>query len=302
MENIPELDKLEAKRKIIIVFILTFVFMIVEVIVGVFANSLALLADAGHMLSDVFSLGLSVLAIILASRPRNPRFSFGYYRAEILAALFNGFSLIIISIFIVREAFQRFNSTGHEVLGLPMFVAAFIGLLINLYGLLALSHHSEQNLNIHSAFFHIAADLLGSIAAVVAGIMILITGNPIWDILLSVMITILILISGIKIIRRALLILMQASPENITSTTIHNSIMDLQDVNEVHDIHIWSMDQKRTMVSAHVVVSEGLCQHDRQDIMRNITETLDESYDIKHATIQIEHNDEKLKKNNCGCE
>jgi cobalt-zinc-cadmium efflux system protein len=290
----------QVKKNLITIFLLTQIFFFVEVIVGFLSNSLALLADAGHMLSDVMSLGLSVFALIISNRPNNERFTFGYYRAEILVALFNGSSLLVISGFIVFEAVERIGQP-QEVLGVPMLIAAFLGLLINIYGVYILKDHHHDNLNVSSAFFHIFADLLGSVAALLAGILILVTGNPIWDIILSVVITLLIVTSGFNIIKKAIFILMQATPPGLDSKVVTRSMIEIPLVDNVHDLHIWSVDQKRVMVSAHVVVSEGLCQHDRQEVMISIREKLHDEYNINHSTIQIEHPAEQLDPEKCSC-
>jgi len=290
----------QARQILLVVFVLTAIFMIVEVFVGLFANSLALLADAGHMLSDVLSLGLSVFALVISQRPRNSKYTFGYYRAEILAALFNGLSLVVISGFIITEAIKRLGETEH-VLGTPMLIAAVLGLLINIFGLYALRDHHHENLNVSSAFFHIAADLLGSVAAIIASIMIIITGNAIWDIIISIGITILIVISGAKIIHKALMILMQRAPDDMNTLEITNEIKLLNMVENVHDLHIWAIDQEKTMLTAHIEVSEGLCQHDRQEVMRNITNLMGTKYHIQHTTLQVEHPDQLLRGDNCGC-
>lgn len=276
------------QKTMLIVFTITLLFMFVEVIVGFISGSLSLLADSGHMLSDVLSIGVSLFALRLATRPRTSRFTFGFSRAEILAALFNGSSLVIISIVIVGEAFNRMNQ-DYEILGSYMLITAVIGLLVNIYALLALSHHHD-NMNMSSVYYHVLSDLLGSVATIAAGILILITDMIIFDLIVSVIISVLISISGLKIIKRTIGVLMQGIPEHIDIDELESKIVSYEFVKSVHHLHVWTLDGTSHMLSSHIIVSENCCQHQRQFLIDDLESYFEEKYNITCTTLQVEHN------------
>ncbi len=274
------------QKTMVIVFTITLLFMFVEVIVGFISGSLSLLADSGHMLSDVLSIGVSLFALRLATRPRTSRFTFGFSRAEILAALFNGSSLVIISIVIVGEAFNRMNQ-DFEILGSYMLITAVIGLLVNVYALFALSHHHD-NMNMSSVYYHVLSDLLGSVATIAAGILILITDMIIFDLIVSIIISVLIAISGLKIIKRTVGVLMQEIPEHIDIAEIEEKIVSYDFVDSVHHLHVWTLDGSSHMLSSHIIVSELCCIHQRQLLIDELEEHFKNKYNITCTTLQIE--------------
>jgi cobalt-zinc-cadmium efflux system protein len=303
IEEDPEISdhKHNQQKTMVIVFTITLLFMFVEVIVGFISGSLSLLADSGHMLSDVLSIGVSLFALRLATRPRTARFTFGFSRAEILAALFNGSSLVIISIVIVGEAFNRMDQ-DFEILGAYMLITAVIGLLVNIYALLALSHHHD-NMNMSSVYYHVLSDLLGSVATIAAGILILITDMIIFDLIVSVIISVLIAISGLKIIKRTIGVLMQEIPEHIDIEDIESKITSYDFVDSIHHLHVWTLDGTSHMLSSHIIVSEICCIHQRQFLIDELENYFEEKYNITCTTLQIEldgdGNDEAIEDQKC---
>jgi cobalt-zinc-cadmium efflux system protein len=214
--------------------------MIAEAIGGYLTHSLALLADAGHMLSDVGSLALSLIAMRFAAKARTPQMTYGYYRAEILAALVNGVTLVVISILIFYEAITRFQSPP-EVQSVPMLVVATIGLLLNLFSAFILSRKKGESLNVRGAYMHVLADTLGSVGAIAAGIIMLTTGWYLADPIISVLIAMLILFSSWRLLKESVTVLMEGTPLHINLKEIENAIKNVQGVLEVHDLHVWTV-------------------------------------------------------------
>lgn len=275
--------------------------MIVEIVMGLISNSLALIADAGHMLSDVLSIGITLLALNIAVRPQTSKFSFGYSRAEILVALFNGFTLLVVSGYIIMEAIERLGDE-RIILAPAMLMTAFLGLLVNIWALKYLKQHANHSVTLKSAYFHVLADILGSVAAIVAGILIIFTGMSIWDLIVSILISVLIAIPGLKIMKNTLLILMQTTPANIDVDRIADDLRSNVMIEEVHDLHVWSLDGENTMLTAHLVVDEKYCQHDHQRIMNRVQTILLDNHNIEHSTLQIENDSEKEMINCIKCD
>ena len=265
-------------------FIIISSFMIVEAIGGYLTNSLALLSDAGHMLSDAFALGLSLLAFKIGERQATNNKTFGYRRFEIIAAFINGITLILISLFIFYEAFTRFQDPP-EVSG-TMMIIAIIGLLVNLLvAFLLMKGGSTENLNIRSALVHVLGDLLGSVGAIVAGVLIILFNWNIADPIASVIVAILIIFSGIRITKDSIHILMEGKPDNISISKIKDTLNDLSGVEDVHHIHVWSITSEFPAMSCHIVVDDTV---DRDEVLLVATEKLKNSFNISHSTIQIE--------------
>lgn len=273
------------RRALAAVLALTATFMVAEVVGGLLTGSLALLADAGHMLSDAFSLGLALFAVWLAQRPATPNRSFGYKRAEILAALFNGVTLVAISIWIFVEAYQRLREPP-EILGGWMLVIAALGLLVNVAGALILSRSGGESLNLQGAFRHVIADTLGSVGAIAAALVILATGWRYADPIISVLIGLLVLASSWKLLRDSTNILLEGTPPGIDAGKVGRSMAGLEGVEEVHDLHIWTITSGFPALSAHVLVGREENCHVRR---RDLEQFLAREYGIEHTTLQVDH-------------
>lgn len=272
--------------KLSIVFILTILYMAAEFIGGLYSNSLALLADSGHMLSDAAALGLSLYASWLTQKAASPEKTFGYHRTEILAAFINGIVLIVIASFIIWEAYFRFNSS-YQIKPVSMITIALGGLIINIIGAAILYKPSKENLNVHGAFLHIIGDLLGSIGTVLAGICVLLWNIKIVDPIISIFIAILVLFSAIRLVIEATNILLEFSPSHINVKELENTLKELPDVIDVYDLHVWSISSHNIALSVHIVAKES---HSHK-ILCEARDLLYEKFDIKHVTIQIEPED-----------
>ncbi len=275
----------ESRRALTLVLLLTTSFTVVEVVGGLLTGSLALLADAGHMLSDNLSLGLALFAAWLAGRPATPERSFGYQRAEILAALFNGVTLVAISIWIFVEAYSRLREPP-EIPGSPLLAIAVLGLLVNVAGAVILSRSAGENLNAQGALRHVIADALGSIGVMVAALVIILTGWRYADPLVSVAIGLLILASSWSLLRDSTNILLEATPRGIDAEEVGSKMAGAEGVIEVHDLHIWTITSGFPALSAHVLVGQREDCHARR---RDLEALLAREYGISHTTLQVDH-------------
>ncbi|MHA6251830.1 cation diffusion facilitator family transporter [Oceanobacillus sp. CAU 1775] len=279
------------KKALFISFIVITVFMIVEAMGGVLTNSLALLSDAGHMLSDAISLGVALLAFTLGERAANYSKTYGYKRFEILAAVFNGVTLVLISGFIFYEAFKRFQDPP-EVASYGMLIIAVIGLLVNIFvaWLLMSKGDTEGNLNMRAAFLHVLGDLLGSVGAVTAALLIIFFGWAWADPLASIIVAVLILISGWRVTKESVHVLMEGTPKDIDIEEIVELIEANQKVISIHDLHVWSITSGQNALSCHVVVEEEISILESQKILRKIEQDMKQK-NIGHVTIQFETSD-----------
>ena len=273
------------RRALSIVFALTTAFMVVEVVGGLVTGSLALLADAGHMLSDAFSLGLALVAVWLAARPATPNRSFGYKRAEILAALLNGVTLVAISVWILVEAYNRLREPP-EILGGWMLAVATLGLVVNIVGVLILSRSGGESLNVQGALRHVVADVMGSVGAIAAALVILATGWRYADPLISALIGLLVLASSWKLLRDSTNILLEGTPPGMDANKVGRSMAAVEGVREVHDLHVWTITSGFPALSAHVLVGHDEDCHARR---RDLEDLLAREYGIKHTTLQVDH-------------
>ena len=273
------------RRALAVVLALTASFTVVEIIGGLLAGSLALLADAGHMLSDNLSLGVALFAAWLAGRPATPEKSFGYRRAEILAALANGVTLVAIAIWVFVEAYARFREPT-EVLGGPMLAVAALGLLVNAVGAAILYRSGGESLNVAGAMRHVLTDALGSVGAMVAAAIIILTGWRYADPLVSVAIGILILGSSWTLLRDSTNILLEATPRGLDAEEVGRKMAAAEGIIEVHDLHIWTITSGFPALSAHVLVGGQEDCHARR---RELEELLTQEFDISHTTLQVDH-------------
>ncbi|MDA0679953.1 MAG: cation diffusion facilitator family transporter [Proteobacteria bacterium] len=265
---------------------LTGVFMVVELIGGILSGSLALLADAGHMLTDTMALGLAAFAFRVSSRPADSRRSFGYHRFQIIAAFVNGLSLLVIVAWILFEAVQRMIDPP-DVAGRTMLLIACGGLIVNIAAFFVLHGGDQRNLNIRGAALHVLGDLLGSLAAIIAAIVILQTGWMPIDPILSVLVAALLLRSGWQLVRRSVHILLEGVPDWLDLKELQAKIVTaVPEVVEVHHVHAWGLTPQHPMLTMHVVLQEQ--PDDPTEIVRRVKETLRTEFEITHSTIEME--------------
>ncbi len=262
------------------------VYFVAELIAGFLTNSLALISDAGHMLSDIGALALSLCAFYFARRPATVESTYGYHRAEILAALFNGLTLWLIVGVILASAFNRLFAPP-EVESAGMIIVAVFGLLVNIAAAFILfdPHHHHHNLNLRGAFLHVVSDALGSLGAIAAGAVMLSTGWFIADPLISIVIAFLILFSSWHLVKESLSILMQSVPKGIRLQEVQQTIESVDGVAKVHDLHVWAVTSGIYTLSAHAVVEVG---GDLHHVLNGIEHTLKQRFNIEHTTIQLE--------------
>ncbi|AMX02006.1 cation diffusion facilitator family transporter [Microbulbifer thermotolerans] len=263
--------------------VITFVFALVEAVGGWLSGSLALLGDAGHMATDSLSLGLGAVAALLAQRPADRAMSFGWGRAEVLAAIVNAVFMILIVIGICVAAVGRLRNP-QPVAGGTVMLIALIGLAVNLLVAWTL-HRGEQTLNIRGALLHVMGDLLGSVAALISGAVIYFTGWTPVDPLLSLLICLLILFSSLRLLRDAVDVLMERVPRELSLPVVSDTMVDVDGVRSVHDLHIWRLDSSTISLSAHIVVDDLRAW---PAVLERLRETLIVRFDIEHITLQPE--------------
>lgn len=277
-----------SRRRLWWAMLIILVFLIVEVVGGLITGSLALLADAGHMLTDLLALAMAIFVGYLAERPATPERTFGFLRAEVIGAFINGGTLILVVGLVFREAVSRFLHPA-EVAGVGMLAVAVAGLLANLASAWVLSGSRKENINIEGAFVHMLADTLGSLGAVVAGAVILATGWMPADPLASVLIGLLILWSSIGLLRRTLAILIQATPAHLDYLEVEAALAANEHVAAVHDLHIWQVTSGFPVLTADIwlkpMCSDPACW---QECLRDLQNMLHERFGIEHATLQLE--------------
>ncbi|MBU5213373.1 cation diffusion facilitator family transporter [Heyndrickxia oleronia] len=285
------------KKGLIIALTITAGIMLLEFFGGLVTNSLALLSDAGHMLSDTSSLILSLFAIWFAQRPASRNKTYGFYRFEILAALFNGLTLFIIAGIIVWEAYGRFFEPPTVASGSMMVIAA-IGLIANLISAWSLIRKSDikNNVNLRSAYLHILGDALGSVGAIIAGALMLLFDWYIADPIISVIVALLILKSAWGVMKQSIHILMEGTPITIDQSEVESYLKQINGVINVHDLHIWTITSGLDSLSCHLLVEEHA---DTQEILQRAIDLIKDKFQIEHTTIQIEtkslnHSDLKI--------
>jgi len=274
------------QSSMLIVLSITALVMIAEIIGGLLANSLALLSDAGHMLTDILALSLSIIAMRFAQKPPTTSKTFGFYRLEILAAFFNGILLLFISFYIFYEAYQRLVHP-EEIKGLFMLVVAAIGLLANGVGIVILRKSALRNLNVKSAFFHVVGDTISSGGVIVGGLVILYTGWYIVDSLIGIFIGMLILRGAYSLVRESVDIFLEATPKDLDVEKMLSDLHKIDGVKNIHHLHLWTITSGIYAMSAHVLIKDLLVSRSAQ-ILRQIETLLKGKYNMEHTTIQFE--------------
>jgi cobalt-zinc-cadmium efflux system protein len=276
--------KQNGKKHLIIALSITACWFVIELAGGLYANSLALLADAAHMLTDLAALGLSLFALTISTRPATHSKTFGYLRAEILAALANGIFLILIALYIFYESYRRFGMP-EEVKSLPMLVVAMTGLFANIAtaGLLYRSRH--ENLNLRGAFLHVLGDTLGSLGAIIAGVLMMARQWYLADPIVSTIVSALVLYSSWELVAESVDVLLESAPRHLKIANILADLGKLNGVASVHDLHVWSITSEMTAMSCHLVLRAN---EDAGSVLAESSRLMQERYSIDHTTIQIE--------------
>lgn len=283
----------DRKKILTLVLLLTSVYFAIQIIIGLSIGSLALISDAGHMLVDVCGLVMALVAMYFSQRPATPNRTYGYYRAEILTPLLNSTFLILLSIYILYEAYQRILSPS-EISGYSVILVASVGLVVNLLSILLLRPHTElkasnenreRDLNLYGAYLEIFADTIGSVGVIISGIVIMSTKFFMADALISIGIALFILPRTWLLIRKSIHILIEGTPSHLVHEEIKNSILKVKGVTGVFDLHIWTITSGIHALSAHVVVIDN---NRSREILQQINSILEKNFKINHATIQIE--------------
>ena len=273
----------ETRRRLTLALVITAIVMLVELIGGWLSGSLALLADAAHMLADVAALGLALVAAWIAQRPATPERSFGFMRLEILAALINGAVLFAIAVGIGVEAWHRLRVP--QIVNGPLLLAvATVGFVANLAAVIVLHRGHEHSLNQRGAYLHVLGDLLGSVGALVAGVIVLTSGWIMADPLISVLIGTLVLISAWRLVKESTDVLLEAAPRHIALSDVHDRIATVPGVESVHDLHLWTVTSGVVAMSGHLVVKNP---SDNQPVLEEVQERM-QALGINHVTVQLE--------------
>lgn len=277
-------DSADARRRVAIAALLTFVFMIAEIVGGIISGSLALLADAAHMLTDAGSLALAWLGFKLAERPADDHRSFGWARFKVLAAFVNGIALLALAAWIIVEAIQRLI-TPEPVMGTVLMGVAVAGLAVNIIAFFLLHGGDQEDLNLQGALWHVVGDLLGSVAAIAAALVIIFTGWMPIDPLLSILVALLIVIGGIRITRQSAHILVEGVPSGLEPGDIKADLeAHLGDALSVSHIHAWALTEQKPLVTLEVTAREGACL---DTLRKAVKARLAEKFNVSHATVEV---------------
>ena len=274
----------ESSRRLTVVLFLTSFYMIAELLGGWWTGSLALLADAGHMFTDAAALILALTAVWFGSRPATSKKTFGYYRLEIIAALVNGVALVVLALMICYGAYERWLSPPVVRSG-PMILVASGGLVVNLISAWILHSRDEVDLNMRGAWLHVMGDALGSVAAIMAGVLMMAFGWYAADPVFSVLISLLIIWGSIRLIRESTNVLLEGAPAHINLAAVEDAILATNGVNDVHDLHVWTITSGRDALSAHVIHGHSISQ---PDLLKELRIKLHDRFGVDHLTIQME--------------
>jgi cobalt-zinc-cadmium efflux system protein len=274
------------KRGLLIALSITLLMMVAEVVGGILSNSLALLSDAGHMFTDTLALALSFFAMKFAEMPATEKKTFGFYRLEILAALVNGSVLVLISLYIIYQAYQRVLHP-QPVQGLLMLVVAALGLLVNIAGAMFLMKFRKTNLNIRGAFLHIIGDAVSSVGVIAGGVIIFYTGWYLIDPLLSILIALGIIFGAGQLVMESVNVLLESAPSHVNIEAVAREIEKVRGVREAYHIHVWTITSGVYALSAHVIIDDQLVSGSRE-LLDTVRTMLAERFKILHSTIQIE--------------
>lgn len=274
------------KKGLMIALLITVGILLLEFFGGLMTNSLALLSDSGHMLSDASSLALSLIAIWFAAKPASPNKTYGFYRFEILAALFNGVTLFVIAGFIIWEAVQRFFNPPTVASGSMMLIAS-IGLIANLLSAWVLMRKGDvkHNVNVRSAYLHVIGDALGSVGAIAAGFIMWLFDWYIADPIISILVALLILKGAWGVLKHSIHILMEGTPVTIDQNEVKKALKNIEGVKDVHDLHIWTITSGLDSLSCHILIED---HQDSQKVLQAAIHMIEEKFKILHTTIQIE--------------
>lgn len=276
------------RGRLLAVLAITVCVLVAELVGAWLTGSLALLADAGHMATDVAGILLAILAVTFAARPATPQRTFGYYRLEILAAVLNAVLLLAIAVFILVEAWSRWDDPPEIEAGL-MLVFAAVGLVANLVGLMILRRGAQESLNVKGAYLEVLGDLLGSVAVIVAAVVILLTGWERIDTIASVAVALLILPRTWVLLREATDVLLEATPRGVDMDDVRRHILETPGVLDAHDLHAWTITSGMPVLSAHVVVSdEALADGGAGRVLDQLSDCLAHHFDVEHCTFQLE--------------
>jgi cobalt-zinc-cadmium efflux system protein len=276
-------------RRMKFVVVLTAGIFLLELVGGILTNSLALLSDAGHVFADVFALGISWVALTFSGLPPNQKKTYGYLRAEVLAATINGVTLFLVAIWIFVEAFRRFSSPS-EVKSLEMFLIASVGLMVNMVVFLKLKGIARHSLNVRSAFLHVLGDMLASLGVMAGGLIMFFTRLYIVDPIISMLIGLIILRGAFGILRESTNILLEGVPGNLKLDQVESVLRRVEGVEDVHELHVWSVSSKDVALSCHVMTRDQT-SHSAQNMLDKIQSELKGEFNIEHVTVQFE----------CGC-
>lgn len=292
--------EVEGGRNLFITLVLNFGISLVEIFGGILANSLSLISDALHNFSDGLAMLISYIALKISKRDANARNTFGYHRIQIIAALFNSVTLIVISIFLIHAAYQRFIAP-EEVNSIPMLIVATIGLIANFIGVFLLKDQSKSNLNIKSAYLHLIGDTLSSVAVIIGGILIYFFDIFWIDPLITVLISLYIIKETYSIVIETYHILMQAVPKDLDILQITQDIEKIEVIKDIHHVHAWSLSDKEIHFEAHANLNSDLRTSEYEHIIHQIEKLLKHKYQINHVTLQMEFefcNDNNIISNN----
>lgn len=276
--------KITPTGRLSLALVLTFVYMFAEAIGGWLTNSLALIADAGHMLTDVAALGLTLSAIWFGSRPATAKKTFGYYRLEILAAFVNGIALVLLSIWVIYEAVERWQSPP-AINGTGLAIIAGGGLIVNIVAAKLLHSGHNHDLNMRGAWLHVMGDLLGSVTAIVAGLLILAFGWLWADPICSVLISLIIIFGSWRLIMESVNVLLEGTPAHIDLSAVEETILRTDGVENVHDLHVWTISSGIEALSVHICHADSVAH---SELLTRVRERLHQQFGIDHLTIQME--------------